>query len=158
MITPSTEEARLAQIAQRAQGFLYYACQKGTTGMKESLPEDFAFHLERIRKHTSLPIVAGFGIASRSSAQEALQCADGFVVGSAIVRKMEERCAPSALKAFAETIDPRQTSYKRKLFRSTQPIRFPIIKQNSSFPKRAFICAATLWACHLLRPLRQYKR
>lgn len=106
--TPSTSQERLKELSERSESFLYYACQKGTTGIRQTLPTDFENQLKRIRSHSSVPIAAGFGIGDRKSAQQALQCADGFVVGSAFVRLMENQADPSQLKACAQSIDPRQ--------------------------------------------------
>jgi tryptophan synthase alpha chain len=107
VIAPSTDEARIIQIAQKSQGFIYYACQKGTTGIRNKLPEDFSSTVTKIRKHSSLPIVAGFGIADCESAKSALKHTDGFVVGSAFVRLMEKQVDPHELRAYAQSIDPR---------------------------------------------------
>lgn len=104
LVTPSTVESRLTQIAARSEGFLYYACQKGTTGVRDKLPEDVLYNVSRIREKTDLPIAIGFGIAERSHAQEALQVADGFVVGSAFVRLMEKKVPPIELKYCAQSI------------------------------------------------------
>lgn len=105
--SPSTDKDRLSQIAQISEGFLYYACQKGTTGVRDGLPDDFAFHLARIRQTARLPVAAGFGIADQHSAKAALEYADGFVVGSAFVKMMEGGADPKKLKQLAQTIDPR---------------------------------------------------
>ncbi len=104
LATPSTEEDRLKAI--KPEGFLYYACQKGTTGIKKRLPNDFALQIRRLRGCTSIPIVAGFGIASRESAKAALKEADGFVVGSAFVQLMEAKAPPEQLKLLAQKINP----------------------------------------------------
>lgn len=108
LVAPSTDEYRLEQIKKISQGFIYYACQKGTTGAKDKLPEDFSFHISRLRRNSCMPIAAGFGIAKRETARAALQYADGFVVGSAFVQKMEERVHPQELKKLAQAIDPRK--------------------------------------------------
>lgn len=110
MATPSTDEQRLAHIARIAEGFVYYACQRGTTGVRAQLPDDFPMQIARIRQKTTLPIAAGFGIADRASAQAALKAADAFVVGSAFVKLMENQADPGELKRFAEAIDPRRNS------------------------------------------------
>lgn len=107
LIAPSTDSARIGQIAEQSRGFLYYACQKGTTGVRDRLPEDFPSRLSCIRKKTELPIATGFGIADRCSASAALKYSDGFVVGSAFVKLMERGATPHELKHYAESIDPR---------------------------------------------------
>ncbi len=104
---PSTDQKRLDQIKDISKGFIYYACQKGTTGVRSHLPEDFPQQISKIRAGTNLPIAAGFGIASRETAQEALQYADGFVVGSAFVKQMADGADPAKLCALARAIDPR---------------------------------------------------
>jgi len=107
LATPSTNATRLSQIGKMAQGFLYYVSQKGTTGVRSQLADDYSRQMTFIRKQTHLPIVAGFGIADRKSAKAALEYADGFVVGSAIAKMIEEKADPSEIKRLAESIDPR---------------------------------------------------
>lgn len=107
LVAPSTDPNRLFQISQVAEGFIYYACQKGTTGERLSLPGHFAHDIARIRQVTSLPIAAGFGIAERSTAHAALLKADGFVTGSAFVAMIEKRVDPIELKLRAQSMDPR---------------------------------------------------
>ncbi len=108
LVTPSTSEERLRLIGQLSEGFIYYVSQKGTTGVRAKLAEDFSANLARIRLHTETPIVGGFGIADQATARHALQYADGFVVGSAFVKLMEQQADPSALKLLANSIDPRE--------------------------------------------------
>jgi len=107
LITPSTSEERIKQIAAEAQGFIYYVIQKGTTGVRTSLAKGTAEKIAEIKKHTQLPIIAGFGIASKASAAEVLQYADGFVVGSYFVDAMSKGLSPSELKTLAKNLDPR---------------------------------------------------
>lgn len=107
LITPSTSDDRLKSIVKIAEGFIYYVCQKGTTGVRSALPEDLSFHIERIRKHTKTPIAVGFGISTQSQAKEILQKADGFVIGSAFVKLMEKKSDPQDLKHLAKSLDPR---------------------------------------------------
>ena len=107
LATPSTDQKRLSNISQVAKGFLYYVSQKGTTGVRTALAEDFGTQIERMRPYFQIPIIAGFGIADRASASQALKYADGFVTGSAFVKKMEEKIAPQELALFVKSIDPR---------------------------------------------------
>lgn len=85
VIAPSTPPERIRAISNAAKGFIYYACRKGTTGARSSLPEDLAEKIAQIRTHTDLPIAVGFGISSRETANAVLKIADGFVVGSHFV-------------------------------------------------------------------------
>lgn len=104
---PSTSTNRLKSIAERSEDFIYYACQKGTTGIRKNLPEDFGSKIGGIKKVTKVPVAAGFGISDRESARAALQFADGFVVGSAFVKLMEKRADADQIKRLAQQIDPR---------------------------------------------------
>lgn len=107
LVAPSTTEERLQSIVKQAEGFIYYVCQKGTTGVKKNLPQDVAAKIKLIKSICSIPVVAGFGIADRASAAQALSCADGFVVGSAFVKLMSDRVDPHELKKLAQEMDPR---------------------------------------------------
>lgn len=85
VIAPSTPLERIENIAKAGRGFLYYACRKGTTGVRSDLPEDLPEKIAQIRAKTSLPIAVGFGISKRKTADRVLTLADGFVVGSHFV-------------------------------------------------------------------------
>lgn len=92
VIAPSTPSERIRQIAQTAEGFLYYACRKGTTGARHGLPEDLEEKVAQIRAKSELPVAVGFGISDRATANEILKIADGFVVGSYFVQNKEALC------------------------------------------------------------------
>ena len=104
----STSNERLESIGALSQGFIYYACQKGTTGMRSQLPENFDHDVKRIKERTRLPVAAGFGISSRETAENALRYADGFIVGSYFVKAMEQKVPPEKLRKMAQNIDPRR--------------------------------------------------
>ncbi len=107
IVTPSTTDERLANIVQHGKGFIYYVCQKGTTGVREELPENYESNIQRISSKTSLPVLSGFGISNFESAKGALSVANGFVVGSAIVKMIGENAGPEEISEFALKIDPR---------------------------------------------------
>lgn len=101
LITPSTPTARMQEIAAAAEGFIYYVIQKGTTGARSSLPQGTGEKIAKIKQYTALPVIAGFGISTPESAQEVLNYADGFVVGSFFVEAMGRRISSSDLQALA---------------------------------------------------------
>ena len=107
LASPSTTAKRLEQIQPLARGFVYYACRKGTTGVRAGLPDDLRDRTDAIRNKLSLPIGVGFGIADRESARGVLEVADGFVVGSRFVEAIGAGVTASALEALARSIDPR---------------------------------------------------
>jgi tryptophan synthase alpha chain len=106
VITPATPRERIAKIAKAGRGFLYYACRKGTTGIKEAMPEGFAEKIQEIKSVSRLPVVAGFGISNVAMAKEILQQADGFVVGSLFVKALAEGKSNEELTKLANSVTP----------------------------------------------------
>jgi tryptophan synthase alpha chain len=107
LVAPTSTEARIAQIARHATGFLYAIAVNGVTGARQQLSADATALLGRIRRVTDLPVAVGFGISNAEQAREAwAQGADAVVVGSAIVRKIEEFGvqAPEAVERFVREL------------------------------------------------------
>jgi tryptophan synthase alpha chain len=90
IVAPTTPDARLPKIAAAATGFIYYVSREGVTGVRAQLATGIAAAVERIRRHTDLPVVVGFGIATRAHVAQVAACADGVVVGSALVNIVRE--------------------------------------------------------------------
>lgn len=106
VITSNTPLMRIQKLKDHAQGFLYYACQKGTTGMRNALPEDFKEKIRTIKSLIHLPIVVGFGISNQEMVKLVLEEADGVVVGSYFVKLLEDGIPPSTLTMHAQSIYP----------------------------------------------------
>ena len=85
LIAPTTPTDRIATIAKKARGFIYYVSREGVTGARESVTRSVHERLAAIRQHTDLPIAVGFGISDEKQAGTVARSADGVVVGSAIV-------------------------------------------------------------------------
>lgn len=88
LFAPSSSEARMCQIAERASGFVYCVARKGVTGMQT----DFAAldnYLERCRRATKLPLALGFGVQNRSDVAAITGKVDIAVVGSETLRVLE---------------------------------------------------------------------
>src|SRR6202453_120277 len=77
LIAPTTPEERIESITRRAGGFVYYVSREGVTGERDDLAGSIPERLGQIRKHTSLPIVVGFGISSPGQAAQVAAWADG---------------------------------------------------------------------------------
>jgi tryptophan synthase alpha chain len=92
IIAPTTPEERIAKIASKASGFLYYVSREGVTGERQDLAGDLSERVAIIRQQTDLPLVVGFGISSPEQVSEVAKVADGVVVGSALVN-----CIPQNL-------------------------------------------------------------
>ncbi len=89
LAAPTTTPERLSQLAQRTRGFLYYVSLTGVTAARKSLPADLAENLARIRRAADVPVCVGFGISTPEHAAEVGRLADGVVVGSALVERIE---------------------------------------------------------------------
>jgi tryptophan synthase alpha chain len=89
MVAPTTSEQRMGSICEHSSGFVYCVTVTGITGARKQLPEGMKELIAQVRKHTELPIGAGFGI-SRPEHMAALRgVADAAVVGSAIVAEID---------------------------------------------------------------------
>jgi tryptophan synthase alpha chain len=88
LIAPTTTEARMALIAPRARGFIYYVSREGVTGMQSQISDTIAAMTAKIRAHTPLPIAVGFGVSTPEQARTVASFGDGVVVGSAIVNQI----------------------------------------------------------------------
>ncbi len=106
LVTPNTSELRLMKIVHASTGFIYYACQKGTTGMRSTLPKDLSKKIKQIKKVTSKPVAVGFGIKSKKDAKEILNSADGFVVGSAFMDFIAKKGSLKGLTELACKLKP----------------------------------------------------
>lgn len=90
LVAPTTTDERMAMIAQHASGFIYYVSIKGVTGSAEIDVSAVAEKLAILRDKTDLPIGVGFGIRDGASAAKVSEIADAVVVGSTLVRCIEE--------------------------------------------------------------------
>ena len=90
LIAPTTGKERLKKIAANASGFLYYISITGITGTAAPKIENIKNEVGKIRKITNLPVAVGFGISKPQQAREIGRFADGVVVGSAVVRLIDE--------------------------------------------------------------------
>lgn len=97
IVAPTTPDARLAKICGAATGFIYYVSREGVTGERGEIAAGIGEAVARIRAHTSLPIVVGFGISNREQVRAvAASKTDGVVVGSALVNVIKANLATRA--------------------------------------------------------------
>jgi tryptophan synthase alpha chain len=88
LVAPTTTDARMETIARVAQGYLYYVSFKGITGANRLDASTLAAPLERLRRHSRLPLAVGFGIKGPQSAAAVARVADGVVIGSALIEAL----------------------------------------------------------------------
>ncbi len=89
MIAP-TSASRVAMIAREAEGFLYLVSSLGVTGERSEISTDLAAIMKTVRENTAIPCAVGFGISTPEQARAMAALSDGAIVGSAIVRIVEE--------------------------------------------------------------------
>jgi tryptophan synthase alpha chain len=85
LTAPTTDDRRLPAVLKYSSGFVYFVSVLGITGTKSATEEAIRGHVERIKRHTSLPVGVGFGIKTPDQAAAVARHADAAVVGSAIV-------------------------------------------------------------------------
>jgi tryptophan synthase alpha chain len=90
LVTPTTPRDRAAVIARRSTGFLYCVSVAGITGERDRLPPELLDQLAWLRTQTDLPLCVGFGVSRPEHVRTLREAADGVIVGSALVRKVEE--------------------------------------------------------------------
>lgn len=104
MVAPTSSEERLALVGRRSSGFVYCVTVRGVTGARSMLPPDLPELFKRVRRQTSLPVAAGFGISTPEHVREIGRYADGAVVGSALVSLLERTPAASRTAAAEEFV------------------------------------------------------
>jgi tryptophan synthase alpha chain len=90
LVAPTSSRERMKAIAEASNGFLYAVSRTGVTGEQQELADDLRDFLRTLRSFTKSPIAVGFGISRPEHLQAVWQEADGAIVGSSIVKKVEE--------------------------------------------------------------------
>ncbi len=98
-LAPTSTDARIARVAAVEPAFIYCVSLTGVTGARERLSDRLAEMVARIRPHTGAPLAAGFGISGPEQARAAARLADAVIVGSAVVRLVEEGGAAEEVAA-----------------------------------------------------------
>jgi tryptophan synthase alpha chain len=116
LVTPTTPGERAVQIARTSTGFLYCVSITGITGERDRLPVELLDQLGWLRKQTDLPLCIGFGISKPEHVRMLRESADGIIVGSALVRRVEQagkrpldqvvREVGELAQSLAEALDP----------------------------------------------------
>ena len=112
LVAPTTSDKRLAQIAQQAHGFIYAVSRAGVTGQREQITRDAEILVQRIRSVSDLPVAVGFGISTAEQVAAVWRFADAAVVGSAIVKQIENlghsqdlvRCVGDFMRSLAPPV------------------------------------------------------
>ena len=110
LATPTTDDKRLPAVLANTSGFVYYVSVKGITGSAAGDAAEVSKAVGRIKRHTALPVVVGFGIRTPQAAGATAAHADGVAVGTALVEAVRDsldaqNCAtPKTVTAVADTV------------------------------------------------------
>ena len=117
---PTSTDERLQRVANASTGFLYLIARAGVTGERNKISESTRPLVERVRKITRLPLAVGFGLSTPQQVRSVQELADAAVVGSAIVRSIEEHFSTEGAAAIE-----RWTSAVKMSVTVTMPISRP---------------------------------
>ncbi len=90
LISPTTTDDRVELIAKNSTGFIYYVNLRGVTGSSNLNIDEIKNNIQKIKKYSDLPTLAGFGIKSANDAKMLAECSDGVIIGSSIVEMINE--------------------------------------------------------------------
>ncbi|MCB9895709.1 MAG: tryptophan synthase subunit alpha [Planctomycetes bacterium] len=89
MLAPTTDAARKSAILRQAQGFAYLISVAGVTGARDAFPPETLDYIREAAQASSAPVCVGFGISKPQHVEQLREHADGFIVGSALIRAIE---------------------------------------------------------------------
>jgi tryptophan synthase alpha chain len=104
LVSPTTSDDRIQQSAQLGRGFLYLISRLGVTGARAEMANGTRALVERVRRHSTLPVALGFGISHPEHVAEICRYADAAVVGSALVSVIEEDGGNGAARRAGEYV------------------------------------------------------
>jgi tryptophan synthase alpha chain len=90
LLAPTSSHERVKEAAKIASGYIYYVSMRGVTGASHLNTQDVASIIPKIREETPIPIAVGFGISDAASAKAVSTSADAVVIGSRIIRILED--------------------------------------------------------------------
>jgi len=90
LIAPTSSPDRVKLASRYSRGFLYYVSVTGVTGTRGKLPDGMEAGIRQMRKYSQKPVAVGFGVSTPEQVKEVSRIADGVIVGSAIVKIIEE--------------------------------------------------------------------
>lgn len=104
LLSPTSTEERIRQVAKVGSGFSYYVSLKGVTGAGNIDTAQVAERIAAIRKHVKLPVGVGFGIRDAATAKAVAAVADAVVIGSRIIQELENTPRDQAVQAVQQFV------------------------------------------------------
>jgi len=99
LLAPTSSPERIKEVAKIASGYIYYVSMRGVTGSSNLNAQDVASIIPKIRESTDTPIAVGFGISDAASAKAVSNSADAVVIGSRIIRILEDAAPGQAVQS-----------------------------------------------------------
>ena len=110
LLAPTSTDQRIAQACKQANGFIYCVSLTGVTGARQQLAPGLRALVGRIRRHTDLPVVVGFGVSKREHVEAIGRFADGAAFGSALLDAIDRSPKERVLQTATEFIASLRTS------------------------------------------------
>ncbi|UOR13371.1 tryptophan synthase subunit alpha [Halobacillus amylolyticus] len=104
LVAPNSD-TRIKQIAEDAKGFLYCVSTLGVTGERNDMSADVLTFIKKVKEHSSVPVAVGFGISTNQHVKLVREHADGVIIGSKIIRLIEDKLEELENGAEAEALD-----------------------------------------------------
>lgn len=105
LVAPTSTDERIKLIARNSSGFVYVVARMGVTGVRDNISMDVRQIVERVRRHTDLPVAVGFGISKPEHVRDVCAYADAAVVGSRIVQEIETNLdSPQLVERVAQLV------------------------------------------------------
>lgn len=115
LIAPTSGVARVAQIASHARGFIYCVSSLGVTGERAKMSDRVQDLVRTARDHSDLPVAVGFGISGPEQATAVADYADGVIVGSAFVRRIEQAVQDASADNLSDALQTAVGSFTQSL-------------------------------------------
>ena len=106
LLAPTSTPARQKSVAKASAGFVYYVSLTGVTGVKKVLSHGLCANVRAVQRVSRLPVCVGFGVSTPEQARSAVLAADGVIIGSAVVRVLNDSKNSSAPKIAQKLIRP----------------------------------------------------
>ena len=113
LLAPTSSPERVALVAEKSSGFIYYVSRTGVTGARRDLAAELNRKVKEIKRVAALPVCVGFGISTREQLRRVWRVADGAIVGSALIRPFLNAESPDA--AWKKTIQALSALLPRNL-------------------------------------------
>lgn len=97
LLAPTSDDDRIRTICRNSTGFIYYVSLTGVTGAREGVSKGIGGMVKKIKAYSEIPVAVGFGVSRPDQAREISSHADGVIVGSAIVKIIEENIGKKAM-------------------------------------------------------------